>query len=115
MRFFPILLLALSACGPTIQSGSFMLKKHDAERSFDAITNRASFELHCPREQLKLVTLNVSRDVFPGDWPRQVGVEGCGQRAVYVRDGIADWIMNTERTEAREAPVSADRSGGGRG
>ena len=115
MRFSSFLLLALSACGPTIQSGSFLLKKHDAERSFEAITNRASFELHCPKEQIKLVTLNVSRDVFPGDWPRQVGVEGCGQRAVYVRDGVTDWIMNTERTESRDVSAKAERGSGGPG
>lgn len=105
MRYLIVLLLAFSGCGPTIQSGAFTLKKKYAEHSFELITNRAAFELGCPKEQLRLVTLNVHRDIG-GDLPSQVGVDGCGQRAVYVHQfGGSGWVMNTESTQ-QQAPQS---------
>lgn len=108
MRFVLILLLVVSGCGPTIQSGGFTVKKYETERAFERIAGRAAFELRCPKEQLRLTTLNVIRDVG-GDDPTQIGVDGCGQRAVYVRVSPNEWIMNTESTQ------EANRGTPGRG
>lgn len=96
-----------------IPSGPFMVQRVYTERSFDLIGNRAAFELHCPKEQIHLVTLNVMKD-FGGDIPTQVGAEGCGQRAVYISVRNQGWIMNTS-TEQNRPSETADRSGGGRG
>lgn len=98
MRPLLFLLLAVSGCAPTIQSGAFTLNKPYAEHSFALITNRAVFELGCPKEQLRVTTLNVQPNIG-GDIPSQVGVEGCGQRAVYVYQSGAGWVMNTESTQ----------------
>ena len=45
---------------------------------------RAAFDLNCPADQLQVQDLGGS----------QIGVEGCGQRAVYVYTGGA-WVNNT--------------------
>jgi hypothetical protein len=73
----------------TVRSGRFEISKDDADVDFPKIKGRASFELHCPRSGLSLVTLDVD-----GDRASQVGVEGCSQRAVYVRRG-EEWILNS--------------------
>ena len=55
--------------------------------------DRAAFELQCPSDQLQVVELSDA----------QVGVSGCGKRAVYVNLG-GGWINNTgnqEETVAR--------------
>jgi hypothetical protein len=101
MRRTLVLLLSLAGCGPTIQSGAFTVKKYYAERSFAVISNRAAFELGCPKDQLRLVTLNVVPDIG-GDLPSQVGVEGCGQRAVYVQAYGSGWVMNTESSRKEQ-------------
>lgn len=69
---------------------------------------RASFEMQCPREQLQLTGLNRSLDdgMNPG---AQVGVTGCGRRAVYVAAYGAGWVMNTGNTD------SGNSSGGSNG
>lgn len=100
MRYFMLLLLGLVGCGPTIKSGAFTLKKDYADRAFELITNRAEFELDCPKNQLSLVTLNIIPDIG-GDVPSQVGVSGCGRRGVYIKShGTTAWVMNTVTTAA---------------
>ncbi len=47
--------------------------------------SRAAFELNCKAEQLSVV------DVAP----REVGVSGCGKRAVYVVAPNGGWVNNT--------------------
>ena len=51
---------------------------------------RASFDLDCPKEQLNVVTL--------GKHTMQVGVTGCGKRAVYVGTNRG-WVLNSETSK----------------
>jgi hypothetical protein len=77
----------------TVRSGSFDLDQDYAELDFPKIKARGSFELRCPKDKLALVTLAVAPGPA-GDRANQVGVEGCGQRAVYLRRG-EDWELNS--------------------
>ncbi|MAQ18625.1 MAG: hypothetical protein CMN30_27995 [Sandaracinus sp.] len=49
------------------------------------IESRASFDLQCPADQLTYHLLARERH-----YPSQVGVEGCGERAVYLRERLQD-------------------------
>jgi len=102
MRLIVLLPLLITACaGATMESGGFTVEQDLTQRTFDWVGNRAAFELRCPKEQLKLVVLNV----LPWDTarPSQIGVDGCGARAVYVPNS-SGWVMNTEsvRTASRQ-------------
>jgi hypothetical protein len=46
--------------------------------------DRAAFEFDCPKSQIEVVEVG----------SQQVGVTGCGKKAVYVRT-IAGWVNNT--------------------
>jgi len=64
--------------------------------------DRAAFEMECPKEQLKLVQLNIPLDE-PMDSGGQVGVTGCGKKAVYVYSS-AGWVANTGSISDQGAP-----------
>jgi hypothetical protein len=56
-------------------------------------SDRASFDLDCPKERLKIRSLKETRICEDA----KVGVEGCGRRAMYIcviNDGHAKWIRN---------------------
>jgi hypothetical protein len=93
VRFCCILLALvvplLPACGEQVRSGSFMLDKETASFDFATVKRRASFELRCPRSQIEIVTLDAK-----DDRASQVGAEGCGQRAIYLRRGD-EWVLNS--------------------
>jgi hypothetical protein len=59
--------------------------------------DRASFELRCPREKLTLHELNARLDdrILVVEGGTQVGVSGCGHRAVYVWTS-SGWMLNSE-------------------
>lgn len=98
MKRTPMLLIAAAltttACGISMRE-SF-------ER--DGLT-RAAFELSCPADQLKLTALRRSFDSYPmlGD---QVGVEGCGQKSVYVFASGAGWVLNSTAGSPAATPDS---------
>ena len=48
---------------------------------------RASFEMRCPAEELEIEGLNVNLDAYISG-RAQVGVSGCGKRAVYVQTTV---------------------------
>jgi len=93
----PLLLLSLSACA-TVQVGDHLLLAEDWKRDRAEIEQRASFELRCPVEKLKLTVLATLYNVSPqrGDSAKQVGVEGCDHRLVYIHAGYpSGWILNS--------------------
>ncbi len=57
----------------------------------DLVRNRAAFDLKCDRSALQLTLLNGG---FASNSPWQMGVEGCGQSAVYVWNKASGWVMN---------------------
>ena len=69
---------------------------------------RASFDLGCPADQIQTNVL-VRNDGL-GCAGSQVGVTGCGKKAVYVCDQVQNWIMNSDAT-----PTSGDASSQGAG
>jgi len=77
LLLLPAAALALPACAPT---GHLM--------------NRASFDLDCSRDKLKIVDLDVNTK----------GVKGCGRRATYVwscgRNQTCAWVMNSPQGES---------------
>lgn len=88
MRWLALLLLsswclALSACYTPIRQ-SFT----------DHALSRASFEMECPRERLRLTGLNRSLDEDPIAGA-QVGVSGCERRSVYVYSPSSGWVLNS--------------------
>ncbi len=67
MRWMPVALIALGGCA------TFPLE-------------RAAFEFDCPQDKLTVTDLGL----------HERGVEGCGQRAVYIRvPSTGQWINNT--------------------
>jgi hypothetical protein len=88
----PMLFAAGCASGEYVRSGHFEIRKEIAEKAFPIIKERASFELRCPPEELTVVTL--AAHGIDDDIPYQVGVSGCGKRAVYVRSA-AGWVLNS--------------------
>lgn len=66
-----------------------------AESSFrDKGLTRAAFELSCPAEELQVDVLH--RNDGLGCAGSQVGVSGCGKKAIYVCDRAQNWINNTQ-------------------
>jgi hypothetical protein len=59
---------------------------------------RAAFDLSCPEAQLSVVEL-VPNNV--NNTAGQVGVSGCGKKAVYVHTPQTGWISNSQ-AEAQE-------------
>ncbi|MCB9624301.1 MAG: hypothetical protein H6723_13380 [Sandaracinus sp.] len=70
----------------------YALSEQTWSRDEPAIRNRASFDFECPPDQLTLRVLDVANERYA----RQVGVTGCGRRAVYV-DPRMDymWVANS--------------------
>jgi hypothetical protein len=65
------------------------------------VRTRATFDLKCPAEQLKLTELT---DVC-GPFLCTVGVSGCGQQATYVMNpNTKSWVMNNS-TAAPATPA----------
>lgn len=61
----------------------------------DALLKRVKFDLDCQKEEVELTEL--SR--WNNDEINSYGVNGCGQKAVYVlHDGR--WVLNSEQGEA---------------
>jgi hypothetical protein len=56
--------------------------------------DRAAFEMQCPKEKLQLTGLRGGLDKEL-DGAEQVGVTGCGKRAVYVLTSNG-WLLNSQ-------------------
>lgn len=77
-----------------------------AEASFRELgLSRAAFEMSCPADQLAITVLRDS-DRAPesrGMSGSQIGVRGCGKKAVYVFAETAGWVLDS----AGHAPSDA--------
>lgn len=109
-RLLPVLLV--SGCGmfATLQKDGHTVAKDEYEWSERQIRNRAAFELKCEGAQLSLTLLNSNQRL-----PTQVGVRGCGQRAVYVRvvsGYLASWVLDSTSGIAREQAIEGGVQGG---
>jgi hypothetical protein len=71
------------------------------EERGDTLRARASFDLRCPQEELKVTPLE----------QRAAGVDGCGQRATYIFQGnklSGTWVLNSPAAEPGQ-PANDDR------
>jgi hypothetical protein len=70
---------------------------HD-KRAMKTVTARASFELSCPQDELELTVLSTEG---ARKLASQIGVKGCGQKAVYVYFSSTDtWTADSAITPA---------------
>jgi hypothetical protein len=92
-----LVFLLLPACA-TVQSGAFEIPARYAEHEFPKLKNRATFDLDCPADQLQVITLNVT-STPAGNQPTEVGVKGCGRKAVYFPKEQA-WLMSGSATRS---------------
>ena len=86
-------LLLLAACA-TVKVGKYQLLKETWDVDQTELKQRAAFELKCDEAQLQLTVLAV---VYPGGGPnhaKQVGIDGCGHRLVYVASPNG-WLLNS--------------------
>ena len=66
------------------------------KRAMKTVTSAAAFELDCPEEDLTLTVLSADG---PRQLAKQIGVEGCDQRLVYVYFASTDtWIATSAVT-----------------
>lgn len=68
----------------------------------DELAQRASFDLGCPREQMRATVL---QRVGMFQVAVSAGVQGCGKRASYIRSAGTSgaWVINGIAEEARQA------------
>ncbi|TFH32011.1 MAG: hypothetical protein E4H00_02305 [Myxococcales bacterium] len=75
------------------------------------VSARASFDLSCPQDELVLTTLTTSG---PRQLASQIGVTGCGTKAVYVYFASSDsWVSDSDITPAmtsREQAYKAQKA-----
>ena len=68
---------------------------HD-KHAMKTVTSRASFDLSCPEDELELSVLSTTG---ARKLANQIGVTGCGKKAVYVYFSSTDsWIADSEIT-----------------
>ena len=68
------------------------------KRATKTVTSRASFELSCPEEEIRLTVLSTDG---PRKLAKQIGAEGCDQKLVYVYFVSTDtWIASSAVTPA---------------
>lgn len=94
---------AMAACGAaTIPSGDFVVDKEHYESAETFIRERASSDLACDASSLGLVTLQAAERCYGYRGcitvAEQIGVIGCGKRAIYVETGHG-WVMSSPGTE----------------
>jgi hypothetical protein len=60
------------------------------EMNSDTLRSRASFDLRCSSDQLRVTELD----------NKVAGVEGCGQRATYIIQHDGTWVMNSPPSDS---------------
>jgi hypothetical protein len=87
-----------------VVAGLFVGCGHD-KRAMKTVTSRAAFDLSCPEDELELQVLSTEG---ARKLASQIGVIGCGKRAVYVYFSSSDaWIANSAITPAIAAQEQA--------
>lgn len=82
-NFFILLFVLIISCASIV--------KEDNRKSEETLRKRASFDMNCNLTKLKLTVL----DTYSSGWYKQVGVEGCGKKGVYIQLRAGEWILNS--------------------
>ncbi len=72
-----------------------------------SVKQRAAFDLKCPAASLKLTPL--TEETLQG--ADSYGVDGCDQRAVYIRHASQNgevWVLNTPHTASTSSTTTSD-------
>lgn len=93
------LAIVLAGCPATIRVGAYSMHQSRWLEDSQTVRARAAFELNCPAAQLELVPLAVWNGDTYG-MAQQMGVSGCGHRAVYVQLHT-QWVLNSSDTQGR--------------
>ncbi len=90
-------LTSASACAssPTIMVNRIEVYENYWQRTLGQLGRRASFDLKCPANQINFTLFRKL-----GRTPVEVGADGCGKRAVYVKPSMAGtaadhWLLNS--------------------
>jgi len=97
MRSICLLALGLASCAellPTMQVGDYPLVAEYWDGINRGVRPKAEFALACPANALQLTVLDAFQNELGYWWVRQVGVTGCGKRAVYVTSPNG-WIRSS--------------------
>jgi len=80
----------------TVVSGSFTVDKDDYDASVRQLSERASFDLSCSKEKLSFIVL----ETFGGTmtFVKQMGISGCGKKAVYIHHKETGWVLNSTQS-----------------
>lgn len=101
MKRLALLLPLLVAGCATVKVGDYTMQQSSWDQAQTEVKERASFELKCPKEQLKLTLLAALYPVDThGNLPKQIGVDGCGHRLVYVVSH-SGWVLNSSDGDAK--------------
>jgi hypothetical protein len=71
----------------------------------DRVRKRASFDLDCPDEQIKITELEPVNNMGPPSASGSWGASGCGKRATYVQVGNTGTVL---MNSAGNQPAPAD-------
>lgn len=61
----------------------------------EAVRSRASFDFHCPKDQLKLTIIATGERGYD-ELASQIGVRGCEREGASVRTP-SGWVLNAQR------------------
>lgn len=92
--------LGIIGCATVITVDGFEVWQNDYDNSKGQVLHRASFDLGCDYHSLKVRVIHAQQYSVT-----QMGVEGCGQRAVYVYlpDG-SGWALNSDSRPVESQP-----------
>jgi hypothetical protein len=103
-------LVSLVGCVSTLKVGDRVMDKSDTESAFRLVKERAAFEARCPVDQLAVTILEAYR-FQNAERARQIGIDGCGHRLVYVRVDTTSgmygssgttWVLDSASSRAGE-------------
>jgi hypothetical protein len=100
--------LGASGCGgPKIVVSGIEVYAKVWDKTVQDLGARASYEMGCPAQNLQYTLLRRS-----GRNPVEVGVEGCGKRALYIRPEIAGYAGSWQMSTARDSEPAVSSASG---
>jgi len=87
----------LAGCVKVATVDGFTFREEAGAEMLNELRTRASFDMGCPAQELRLTVLSVDYPERPRyASPRSVGVTGCDKQLTYVwPDGASTWLLNT--------------------
>lgn len=80
----------VAGCATVIEVDGHEVLEENYEDDMKSVLTRASFETDCPEQDLETKILDADGRIL-----RQVGVNGCDFRLVYIRPFGGEWTLNS--------------------